>query len=775
MQGQGSERRPRTAARARRAAALLALALLGCAPGGGGAPAALGAEGPGDRPPPSPAHPGLLFRAADVPALRARAAESPWRELARAALRMAQDEEFDPSASVFDAKTRMTDLCGALGLACLLDPRRARVDKLVATLERWPEYYLGVAPPGEGVLVRWQQAAMFQSILALDVAHDWLDPLERARVEGWLDPLIRGWWQHLDQDGTESTPGVVALWALYQGDAALADAAAKLYLERLAANLAPSGVYDSGPGYAWARQGGDRLAKYAPVDVLAFTGFDPGLYAEPRLVGLHEWMMRGAYTPRRRNLTFGDSDPSRPLEGLLGYLQPYRAGRFSAAAGRNAAWLVRDVEPRPLLATYVLMEATLRSPEPPTSALWGDCAAFWEAGAGVDSLMGALWSPRTSGAHSHRDVNAVHLYAYGENVLRNSGYCGSGVGVDATFGWDWISDATAANNTLTLDGAEHDAKSGGGIVEGLTAPRFDYAAGLSGPALEAGVHVRSLLMIHNEGGSPSPERPGYFVLFDEVESAAPGAAIDVRLHPDSSAAAVLAPRREVEWTLQRAGGAPVELAIFLATRPDAAALEDGGLCAFDGNEHVGKALRSTYSADASGARNAVTLLVPHDADHAKPQLARASGPGFTGAILTYPGGVSDFVLEARGDVPVALGSASFQARATHSRAGPGGVRQYFVRRGRSFDDGATPRTGFDSDAEVSLFVRATEVHATSAGATVVFHEPLLAGRPFGSAAGTVLSAGPGFVVFALAPGTHAFDLLTGAPPPRERARGDEDP
>ena len=63
-------------------------------------------------------------------------------------------------------------------------------------------------------------------------------------------------------------------------------------------------------------------------------------------------------------------------------------------------------------------------------------------------------------------------------------------------------EATGSNNTVTLDGAEHDDKEAGGILEGLTAPGFDYAAATSGPALRDATHVRSLWMVHG-----APARP----------------------------------------------------------------------------------------------------------------------------------------------------------------------------------------------------------------------------------------------------------------------------
>ena len=246
---------------------------------------------------------------------------------------------------------------------------------------------------------------------------------------------------------------MVALWALYRGDRALAAEATALFRERLFDELTPGGVFDSGPGYAWARQGGDRISKYALIDVLEFTGRDRTLYADPRLVGLQEWLFRGAYTPARTNLTFGDSDPSRPVEALLGYVQPHRVARFSERAGRNAAWLVRDVEPRPLLSSFALIDDAPLEPLAPTSCVWTDCASFWEDARSADSLMAALWCPRSSGSHSHFDVNAVHLYAYGKNVVRNVGYCGAGAGIDASFDWNWVSATARSSNTVTIDGA----------------------------------------------------------------------------------------------------------------------------------------------------------------------------------------------------------------------------------------------------------------------------------------------------------------------------------
>ncbi len=703
-------------------------------------------------------HPFLLLRGNDLAALRARATRPPWRELADRALTYAEQETFDPFAPEFEAKTRLTDLCGALALAWILDPRPAFADKLRATLASWPDFYVASAPSGEGVAVRWRQAAMLSTILALDVMRDALEPAELTAAEDMLGGMVAQWWALRAQDGTTSTPGITVVWALYARDRALTAAAKSLYLERLFGALTPSGVYDSGTGYAWVRLAGDRLGKYAPVDVLVASGEEPDLYADPRLRGLIEWMFAGAYTPLRRNTTFGDTDPSRPLEGLLGYTQPYSAWKYSAQAGRNAAWLVRDVEPRPILANYVLMDESILAPAAPVSGLWGDTASFWEDAAASASLMGALWSPRSKSSHSHADVNAVHLYAYGKNVLRNSGYCGSGVGIDATFDWEWVHSTAASSNTLTIDGVDHVDKLGGGILEGLTARGFDYAAASSGPALPNGAHTRSLVLVHG-----TPALPGYFVLFDEVAATLPGSEVRIALHPDSNALATISARTQYEATIGPLGS-QVFATLFLGTEPARASILDGGLCAFDGNEFVGKCLESAYPSDGSGKENVVTLIVPHDAGHAEPGLERLTLPGsFTGARVLLAPGVDDVVLESSGTTLAVLGPESFRARALHFRRAQAALPHYFARLGRSFDDGSPQRVGFESDAEVSLFVRGTEAWITArTGATVVFHDPLLVGDSFDTPAGTVLSAAPGRIEIALLPGTHALDLASGA-------------
>lgn len=724
--------------------ALLALPLAACGGGGGSGGGGGGAD----------EHPFLLVRAADYAALRARTATSPWKELAAEAVRFADEEVFDPGASEFSAFRRMLELCGALAIAHIVAPDPAWATKLDATLAEWEGWYLRTAP--DGLSVRWQQAAMVQSILALDVLGGELAPARRAELETMLDGMLRGWWAELAQDGTTSTPGVVALWGLYRGDEALAAPAITLFRERLFGELTPAGVFDSGSGYAWVRQGGDRIAKYALVDVLEFTGRDGTLYEDPRLVTLHEWMYAAAFTPARRNWTFGDSDPSRPVEALLGYLQPYRAGHFSAQAGRHAAWLVRDVEPRPLLSTFLLLDDTILAPEAPASSLWPDAAVLHGDVEDVEALAGALWSARTTGSHGHHDANAVHLFGRGRNLVVNSGYCGSGEGVDATFDWDWIHATAESSNTVTLGDQEHDGPEAGGVLEGLLGGTLELATADSGPALPGGSHRRTLLLVKDDA-----EQPGYFALLDELSSSAANVSARVFLHPDSAALATQVAGESYLATLDRGSAPDVTLGLHLATPPLTADVRDGGRCAFDGGEYVGRYLAAGYTTGAARAVRVLSVLTPGTVALPAASFARLSGPGYTGAELTGPSTV-DVLAESAGTAVVAVGAASFRGRATWFRTRGGRVTGYLVLRGRAFDAGAGPAISLASSAELSALVEGSVLRVNSAGATVTIEEPALAGLTFTNAAGTVLAAAPGSVTLALNPGRFALDLASGA-------------
>ncbi len=81
------------------------------------------------------------------------------------------------------------------------------------------------------------------------------------------------------------------------------------------------------------------------------------------------------------------------------------------------------------------------------------------------------------------------------------------------------------NNTLTINGDNHDSRLGGGITEGFTSAGLDYAVGSDGPSLAFGTHNRNLILVHANNGVK-----GYFVTYDEVSTTA-GNKVHNYLHP----------------------------------------------------------------------------------------------------------------------------------------------------------------------------------------------------------------------------------------------------
>src|SRR5690606_29023468 len=83
--------------------------------------------------------------------------------------------------------------------------------------------------------------------------------------------------------------------------------------------------------------------------------------------------------------------------------------------------------PRGNLLTYALARTNLPAPSVIPSRIFNNGGAWlFENSTSPNALTGALWNVKGSEYHSHKDVNSLHLTAYGEHVLRNVGYKGAG-------------------------------------------------------------------------------------------------------------------------------------------------------------------------------------------------------------------------------------------------------------------------------------------------------------------------------------------------------------
>lgn len=722
-------------------------------------------------------HPFLLVKRSMYTELRGRAGQPPWAGMQASAIADCNALSYDPALTVEERAWRMRDITSACGLASILDPANgARYrGKLLATYPYWDDLYKTLDP------LKWvgvvpQGAAFFNSLLSLDIIHDDLSADELAQAESKHAQVGEWFWTPgrtiRSEQSFYATQGI---WALYQGDRGRIDSAKKNYRRVVFEYITPDGIYTNSVTYAQHRFSAIRDAKAYFMDVLEFTGEDKGYYTNPRLKRFFEWDLGQALTPFKKLYTIGDTcEDYAPAQNEAA---SYRAHRFSAVAAGYAAWLNQGLTPQGRLITYLLHDQPLPAARPPESGLDFNAGAWlYEPGAAPDSLSAALWNPidparvsqssdQYSGApawsHPHKDVNAVHLAAYGEHVLRNSGYAGSGKDAGGS-SWTYIHSKAESSNTVMIDGVDHngdgndgyDLRVGGGLSEGLLSPALDYASGNSGPALPNGTHQRNLVFVHAQDGLP-----GYFVLFDEVQAAGAATTANVILHPNANNVTTRTAGQEYQF---RVGPYPyssneVYLTIFQGTPPGPVTIKDGGLASWD-SSFAGKYLYSNYPLNSNGAARIVTVLFPHDRGHPRASMSRVAGSGFTGASVGLDAANRDVALEANGSTLVTYGGASFKGRASLYRLKNERVDFYFVRQGVSFSAGQDLRQGFEAGAAISLVVKNKSGALVSPGTGVKVYYPQISGVRLNGAAVSLSGAGAGWVSFNAPAGRHTLEI-----------------
>jgi hypothetical protein len=733
-------------------------------------------------------HPRLLFKTAqELAELQQRQLQQPWAGMVTAGI--SESKGVYPMAGNVRARLEsMTDIVGGASLAYLVetDPtaRATYFKRTLDAINRWTDVMTprmimnGIDGPdvaSHDFVVDGGSAA-FTCLLALDVMDADLSGTQRktavAQVQLYID-----WLKSVTTQWNENRWGILGTWAVYNGDTTTptASVANTSYRDILKMDILATGPHDEGPGYGQARFAGTRLAKAYWMDVASYNGvYDWYDSSMPSMKNFFEWVFAGTLTPRVTGIAFGDSDVIRYSEIREVPPAVLRTERFSAKAATNAAWAVAasgNKPPKGTLLSYILMRQKLPEGAQPTSQMWPDAsAALWDSETTQPELrlMGTVWSPTHTdkGSHAHADVNSINLFGYGENLLRNVGYAGFNNGCVPTavkgetkYSWDYVHTQAVSNNVVLIgDGAYHASTTGGGITEGLFADLFDYTSSDAGAAIDKATHQRGFALVH-----PQDSKGGYFLLLDEVSGvAAPGTKIRVVLHPSSKAVAAKVAGESYDYKAELVLPAlstvqSPALHISFGTPPDAVKEASGGLCALITSmvdpSFEGVYLDASYSPDAAGQRNIVTVLFPHDKTHPDATVTRVKTGDHTGAVVDLGGGVVDTVLETGGTSPVTEGSVSFAARFTTFRQTSAGLAFYFVRKGTSFSDGQPQPHGFTSTAPVSFHVRDLKGQITGPAATVTFRHPGLSAVQIDGlkTMATVL----GSVAVDLAPGTHS--------------------
>ena len=729
-------------------------------------------------------HPCVMVTEADYERLRSMAEGTegiPWAHLKSNAINYITHVNYDPSADFSDRMELIVNLTNCGALAYILDPDNSSlyVNKLKTTLSLWEDIY-AEHPYAVDCAYSVQGGSAFMcSVLALDIIHDDLTPQELTAIEAPMQNFV-DWVHTYAPDNWPPSPyAVYGVWNTYKGDPSAEywnDMYREAVEDQINADGPDGGIYTNGVGYAWARYAGTRMSKAYYMDVLTATSEPMGendFYNNPKEIAFNEWLYGGAWTPLRRYPTFGDTEASRWSQGQ--YLGPFRAGQFSELAGQNAAYFAEIVNRQVVtgLLSYIAMDP---SPEPvaPKSRIWASgYAAFWQ---NMDSwsvnetkqaMASYLWCPEGSSdyGHAHKDINAIHLTGYGENLLFNSGYAGWGSGISGTgwtqsYSWDWIHNQAESSNTVLLDGSNHLSKEGGGVDEGFTTDRLDYACGNSGPALD-GTHRRNFIFVR-----PSDNANGYWILFDEI-AANPSKqhwSTQVLLHPNAKTIDTVTGGQEYRATIDglMCWGDDVALTMFLGTAPTSVTIKKGGIGAADDKSFEGEYLYSNYALDGNKKEQVVTVLFPEDATHAKATMARIQGSGYTGARITQ-GDVVDYAIESDGANNRTYNGVTFRGLATMYRMDDGVLDFFFVRKGRLFDDGQAVREGFSADNDISLFIDGAEGSIISPGTNVTFYYDNIFGLFLDGSLASVIASGENWVEVMVPEGTWECRYDTAVP------------
>lgn len=696
------------------------------------------AAAPPPRPAPSKSHPFLIVTRDQFPALREKAAREPWKAMkADAFARSARGARTSP----YD----LQDFVGAAALAYILDEADARTHAhrvRDAILHQYSQVHptedrawMGVVPP---------LGSFFVAILALDIVHDALAAEDRARCEAVIATHIF----KLKRTGNwvPVRLGTHGAWDIYQGTRTTPDDA---YFNFLMRQITEDGVSPVTNHYAWERVGGgnSRISKSGYMDVLEFTGIDRRYYGNERIGKFMRWLFGSSVNCAKEMAIFGDMLPTQPIENDMLHL---RVVNFDREAAGYAAWFLRDRQPIGHILTYILPQTPLPPPVVPSSRLYANGGAFLrEKPDDPEGLHGVLYNIKSqSEGHTHFETNGLALSGLGNRLLVNGGRLGPPV------------QAAPLNNTLTINGENHAAKTGGGLTGGFTTDRLDFATGSAGPALVQGSHHRSLILVHGHRGAA-----GYFLVLDEVETK-PGNTIRNHLHPANQTAVVaVAANKEYEAAIDHYSTVPgAKLSIYYATTPDQVTIERVPSAVprvYPGYPDHNR-LDSAHVVGPGGRKSLVTLLFPHHATRAKADFRQSTATG--GAVSTVSqlgGAVVDRIFESSGETTVRAGTVSLQAETVLLRESGTAVDFLFARHGTAV---STAAFGFEAAAPVTLFMQADAGVVISPGGSVTLRGDGLGALRFDPAA-TVQESGPDFIRVALEPGTYRF-ARAAAPGPR---------
>jgi hypothetical protein len=637
--------------------------------------------------------------------------------------------------------------------------------------------------------------------LALDVIYNDLSSDDRKKVEKWLIEGPVAFYKAGRTNWRTTEIAARGIWALYYRDRAEINEMKEEFKVELAKYVDSDGVFIEGPAYALARFASpDASHLNLFPDVLSFTKeWGSGdWYNNKSYETLHEYIFGYGFTPTGLIWNIGDSYANRTYDTFRFGAQ--RAGKFTELAGRYERKSAAEGDlTRGKFATYTLMRDPIRPvPLNAGSRIFRyNSANFTENTNSPNDIASVLVNPTEARAHNHKEVNSIHMSAYGFMAMTGTGYNefrGSWrVGEEGTreYSWEAINLRAVTNSTALIDysitanggtnvrpsqtndhaatgalGFEEDGKKGAG-VKGLITGIVDTATGDSGTAIPNGKHLRHMFQV-----MPNDGAKGYTIAYDEImpyASYKPGQNffVNTSWHPAGPSVTTVVDRQEYRWYLGAADGKNVFMTVFLGTGPINTNIYKGPYAPVREADYI----FNQYPIDPiSRKADLVTVLYPHyrtsDFD-SKATFTRIRGNGYNGAAIRSTPTVVDYALTAKSAVASPLPGYSIRGSAIFTRFVNEQLSTYSGRAASRIlmVDPNDNRIGFESSAPINITMRGANGKVDVPGAAsvnVTFRKSAFNRIKLNGNSVTSVAAGTGFVTVSMAPGSYIVELLPAA-------------
>ena len=672
-------------------------------------------------------HPFLIVSKELFTSLREKSNTDPWKSMKEDAIsRVSQAPRSNNYGS-------LQKYVGAAALAYILDDEKSeeyaqKVRDVI--LNRYST--LDIEESSSWSKVVPTMGAFFCAILALDIVYDGLSLEDIKKCEELISERI----SRVSRTGSWKTAryGTHGTWDIYNGDRVSQD---DNYYNALINQITPDGVSPVTNTYAWSRVGGgdSRISKSGYMDVLEFTGIDKRYYNNERLQKFMRWQFGSSINPAKELAIFGDMLPTETIGNSLLFR---RVVNFDEEAATYAAWYFDGMPADGHILTYILPKKELPDPVLPSSQIYENGGAFFrDKQDSASGLHAVLYNIKSQNEwHTHNEVNGLSLSGLGNRLLVNGGRLGA------------PTRAAKLNNTLTINGENHDGFTGAGIAEGFTADGLDYAKGEDGNAIRFKDHSRSLILIQT-----TPDANGYFVVLDQVK-ADPGDNLNNHLHPASQNNIITTENlREYMAPIDHYSSAAAgKVTFYYISAPDAVKIEKSPSAVQD--RYPGypdhNRLTSIYSVDSEGEKSIATLIFPHNHLVSKPNFEKFSSNQFEGVKFSQ-GTFTDYLISTNNKL-VEFDNSSFMGHYCWAREKDKVVSSFFVKSGTSFLNNGF---GFESDSPLTIYVKGSKGIVISEGSTLKLKGSSFSGVKFDKNI-NIKSTSDGFIEVELPKGKFKF-------------------